>query len=62
MSNSIPFKNADYHLKMMHHHSKEYNDALRKGSKMLANDHAKMYHAHKEAIERAGEVGNHRKD
>jgi hypothetical protein len=47
---------------MMHHHSKEYNDALRKGSKMLANDHAKMYHAHKEAIERAGEVGNHRKD
>ncbi len=62
MSDRVKFENTDHHLKMMDHHHKEYNAALRKGSKILAQDHAKMYYAHKEAIEKAGDVGNHRKD
>lgn len=28
----------------------------------IINDHSKRYHAHKDAIEALGDIGNHRKD
>ncbi len=53
---------TEYHLKKMNHHHNEYNKALRTGSKFLAQDHAKAYHAEKDALERLSRKGEVNKD
>lgn len=58
----VEFVNTDHHLEKMKLHSKEYTKAKSAGKHNEANEHGVMYHAHKDAIERAGDVGNHRKD
>ena len=67
---------VDNHLACMNHHTSQIN-SIKAGTHKdsgstwhkdphekarIINDHSKRYYAHKDAIEKLGDVGNHHKD
>jgi len=53
---------TDDHLSAMKYHSNEYQKALKTKDNESAQRHGKMYHQHKDQIERMGGQGDYKKD